>query len=135
LTASSWRQAQATGAQLLWRCPSYRQLPVRQSLADGSYLSAIYPTTKGRRAGAAEAITVRVIEYCLPGLPDAQPRYRLLTTLLDAQVAPAAELAALYHERWQVEEVFDELKTHLVRSRRVLRSKMIWYPKNGRHEA
>jgi hypothetical protein len=118
-----WRQAQATGAQLLWRCPSNRQLPVRQSLADGSYLGAIYPTTKGRRAGAAEAITVRVIEYCLPGLPDAQPRYRLLTTLLDAQVAPAAELAALYHERWQVEEVFDELKTHLVRSRRVLRSK------------
>lgn len=118
-----WRQALATGAQLLWRCPSKRQLPVRQSLPDGSYLSAIYPTTKGRRAGAAEAITVRVIEYGLPGLPDAQPRYRLLTSLLDPAVAPAAELAALYHERWQVEAVFDELKTHLVRSRRVLRSK------------
>ena len=118
-----WRQAQATGAQLLWRCPSNRQLPVRQSLADGSYLSAIYPSDKGRRAGAAEAIPVRVIEYSLPAVPDAQPRYRLLTTLLDPALAPAVELAALYHERWEIEGVFDELKTHLVRSRRVLRSK------------
>ena len=118
-----WRQAQATGAQLLWRCAANRQLPVRQALNDGSYLSALYPTKKGRRAGAAEAIAVRVIEYALPGLPDAQPRYRLLTTLLDPVVAPALELAALYHERWQVEAVFDELKTHLRQSRRVLRSK------------
>jgi hypothetical protein len=118
-----WRQAQATGAQLLWRCAANRQLPVRQALGDGSYLSALYPTKKGRRAGAAEAIAVRVIEYALPGLPDAQPRYRLLTTLLDPVVAPALELAALYHERWQVEAVFDELKTHLRQSRRVLRSK------------
>ena len=118
-----WRQAQATGAQLLWRCAANRQLPVRQVLDDGSYLSAIYPAKKGRRAGAAEAIVVRVIEYALPGLPDAQPRYRLLTTLLDPLAAPALELAALYHERWQVEAVFDELKTHLRQSRRVLRSK------------
>lgn len=118
-----WRQAQATGAQLLWRCAANRQLPVRQALGDGSYLSALSPTKKGRRAGAAEAIAVRVIEYALPGLPDAQPRYRLLTTLLDPVVAPALELAALYHERWQVEAVFDELKTHLRQSRRVLRSK------------
>lgn len=118
-----WRQAQATGAQLLWRCAANRQLPVRQALGDGSYLSALSPTKKGRRAGAAEAIAVRVIEYALPGLPDAQPRYRLLTTLLDPVIAPALELAALYHERWQVEAVFDELKTHLRQSRRVLRSK------------
>jgi hypothetical protein len=118
-----WRQAQATGAQLLWRCAANRQLPVRRALSDGSYLSALYPTKQGRRAGAAEAIAVRVIEYALPGLPDAQPRYRLLTTLLDPLVAPALELAGLYHERWQVEAVFDELKTHLRQSRRVLRSK------------
>jgi hypothetical protein len=46
-----------------------------------------------------------------------------LTTLLDEQHAPALELAALYHERWEVESVFDELKTHLHQRRRVLRSK------------
>jgi hypothetical protein len=118
-----WRQAKQTGAQLLWRLRNDRQLPVHRELADGSYLSVIYPPGKGRRAGAAEAIPVRVIEYELPGLPDGQARYRLLTTLLDPTVAPAMELAALYHERWEVEAVFDELKTHLLQRRRVLRSK------------
>ena len=64
-----------------------------------------------------------MIDYALPGLDDAQPRYRLLTTLIDERAAPALELAALYHQRWQVEQVFDELKTHLRQGRRVLRSK------------
>jgi Transposase DDE domain len=66
---------------------------------------------------------VRVIEYALPGLDDAQRRYRLMTTLLDPQTTPALEVAALYHQRWEIEAVFDELKTHLLQSRRVLRSK------------
>jgi hypothetical protein len=118
-----WRQAQASGAQLLWRCASHRVLPVARLLDDGSYLSTIRPTGVSRAEAQAQAIVVRVIEYALPGLDDAQPRYRLLTTLLDAHTAPALELAALYHQRWEVEAVFDELKTHLRQSRRVLRSK------------
>ena len=118
-----WRQAQATGAQLLWRCAANRQLPVVKALDDGSFLSVIIPTGMGRRQAQAHAITVRVVEYELPGLPDGQPRYRLMTTLLDPQAAPALALAALYHQRWQIEQVFDELKTHLRHSHRVLRSK------------
>jgi hypothetical protein len=118
-----WRQAQATGAQLLWRCASNRVLPRQRELPDGSYLSAIMPTGVPKARAREQAIVVRVIEYALPGLADAQPRYRLLTTMLDPVQVPALELAALYHQRWQVEEVFDELKTHLLRSRRVLRSK------------
>lgn len=118
-----WRQAQATGAQLLWRCGSTWQLPADRVLDDGSFLSMIKPTGVGRAQAAEQAITVRVIEYTLPGMDDAQPRYRLLTTLLDPQQAPAMELAALYHQRWEIEAVFDELKTHLRQSRRVLRSK------------
>ena len=50
--------------------------------------------------------------------PDAQ-----LSTLVDPDQAPALELAALYHERREVEAVFDELKTHPVQRRRTLRSK------------
>ena len=64
-----------------------------------------------------------MIDYALHGVADAQQRYRLVTTLLDPQQAPALELATLYHERWEVEAVFDELKTHLVQRRRTLRSK------------
>ena len=117
-----WKAARDTGAHLLWRCVGNRQLPVIKALDDGSYLSVIYPSTKSRRSRAGE-ITVRVIEYALPGVPDAHARYRLLSTLLDPTQAPALELAALYHERWEVEAVFDELKMHLVQRRRTLRSK------------
>ncbi len=101
----------------------------QRRLSDGSYISAIAATGKGRVKAAAEAIEVRVIEYSLPGVPSAPghdepaPRYRLITSLLDDKVAPAQELAALYHQRWQVEAVFDEMKTHLLGGRRVLRSK------------
>jgi len=119
---SHWKAASETGAQLLWRCASNRQLPVIKEFEDGSYLSAIYPDTKSRSTRSGEII-VRVIEYSLPGMPDAQERYRLMTTLLDPVQAPALELAAIYHERWEVEAVFDELKTHLVQRRRTLRSK------------
>jgi len=118
-----WRDARATGAELLWRCGSTRQLPRQQELADGSFLSVIRPTGVGRHEAAEQAITVRVIDYTLPGVDDGRPRYRLLTTLLDPLQAPAMELAALYQQRWEIEAVFDELKTHLRQSRRVLRSK------------
>ena len=118
-----WREAQATGADLLWRCASTWQLPMHRVLDDGSFLSVIRPSGVGRARADEQAITVRVIEYALPGLADAQPRYRLMTTLLDPQRSPAMELAALYHQRWEIEAVFDELKTHLRQGRRVLRSK------------
>jgi hypothetical protein len=67
---------------------------------------------------------VRVVEYRLAGIADAAPLYRLLTTLLDPVQAPAAELAALYHERREVEvEVaLAELKTQLRGAQLVLRS-------------
>ena len=118
-----WEQASATGAQLLWRCAVNRTLPVQRMLADGSYLSTIAPTRVSVAQARARAITVRVIDYTLPNMPDAQAHYRLLTTLLDDQAAPSMELAELYHRRWDLEAVFDELKTHLLQRRRVLRSK------------
>ena len=118
-----WEQASATGAHLLWRCGVNRKLPVEQVLADGSYLSTIRPTGVSVAQAKARAITVRVIDYKLPHLPDGEPHYRLLSTLLDAQAAPAMELAELYHRRWEMEAIYDELKTHLRQSRRVLRSK------------
>ena len=97
-----WAAAQATGAQLLWRCSNNSKLPVIKALSDGSYLSAIYPggaTSKKQRQASTEGIRVRVIDYALPSIAEGQPRYRLLTTLLDEKTAPALELAALYHQR------------------------------------
>ncbi len=118
-----WQAARATGAHLLWRCAEQRKLPVLTELDDGSFISEIRPTKGSHAQMREQAVKVRVIEYALPGLANSQPRYRLLTSLLDDKVATAFELAAIYHERWQVEGVFDELKTHLRQGRRVLRSK------------
>jgi hypothetical protein len=117
-----WQQARSTGAELLWRVKKNVRLALCERFADGSYLAKIYPTQKDRR-NSRNAITVRVIEYRLVGVPDAEPIYRLVTTILDHEKAPANELAALYHERWEVETALDELKTHLRGSRIVLRSK------------
>jgi Transposase DDE domain len=118
-----WEQASASGAALLWRCAATRKLPVERTLDDGSYLSTIRPTGVSAVEARARAITVRVIDYTLPKLPGAEPHYRLLTTLLDPLSAPTMELAELYHRRWDIEAVYDELKTHLRQGRRVLRSK------------
>jgi len=117
-----WTLACGTGADLLWRVKKNLRLPCEQRLPDGSYLSRIYPTPKDQRHGR-NGVVVRVVEYQLEGVPGAEPLYRLLTTLLDPAAAPAVELAALYHERWEIETALDELKTHLRGARIVLRSK------------
>jgi hypothetical protein len=117
-----WQEAAATGADLLWRVKRNLRLPREARLADGSYLTTIYPSEKDRRH-KAKGVQVRVVEYWLEGIASAEPLYRLVTTILDPAAAPAAELAALYHERWEIEGALAELKTHLRGARMVLRSK------------
>ena len=120
-----WQAAQATGAQLLWRVAKNRKLPVIKRLADGSYLSMIEPApaTQKNMTGSTAPITVRVIDYQLPGVPDAEPIYRVITTLLNDKEASAADLAKLFHERWTIETTLAELKTTLKGADVVLRSK------------
>jgi hypothetical protein len=107
-----WQQLTATGADVLLRVRTNMHLPCDQALPDGSYLATLYPSDADRAAGT-RGIRVRVIEYTLPHVPGAEAVYRLWTSLLDPATAPAAELAALYHARWEEESVLDELKTHL----------------------
>ena len=117
-----WQAAASAGADLLWRGKHNLRLPREAVLADGSYLTTVYPSDKDRRHRTG-GIRVRVVEYRLAGIAGAEPLYRLLTTLLDPAQAPAAELAALYHERWEIEGALAELKTRLRGARVVLRSK------------
>ena len=117
-----WRRAAETGADLLWRVKGNLRLPRETVLPDGSFLTTLYPSEGDRRHRTA-GLQVRVVEYRLEGVPDAEPFYRVVTTILDPQRAPAAELAALYHERWEVEVALAELKTQLRGARVVLRSK------------
>ncbi|MET9891006.1 transposase [Streptomyces sp. NPDC006465] len=117
-----WQAFTATGADLLWRVPANRVLPVTTQFRDGSWLSQI-------RAGSGpdrnEPVAVRVLAYRLKERvgEDAAGEYRLVTTLLDARRYPARQLAALYRERWEIESVFAEIKTHQRGARVVLSSK------------
>ena len=117
-----WQKATQTGADLLWRVRKNARLEVDKRLPDGSYLSRIYASTAHRRK-RRKAMVVRVIEYRLKDVLGAEIIYRLITTILDPKLAPAKELAALYHERWEIETTLDELKTHLRGAQIVLRSK------------
>lgn len=118
-----WNEARATGAELVWRTKSNHVLPVDERLPDGSYLSHLHEVVNNHRR--TTDVAVRVIEYTLddPGRPPAESAYRLLSTILDPDAAPAGELAAAYPQRWEFESTLDELKTHQRGPRVVLRSK------------
>ena len=119
-----WNQARATGAELLWRTKAGHVLRPHERLADGSCLARLRRFSNHHMRGTD--VVVRVIDYAVDdaGRPQAQDRYRLLTTITDPGAAPAAELAALYPQRWEFETALDELKTHQRGPRAVLRSKM-----------
>ena len=119
-----FRNARATGAELLWRAKANMLLPREQPLSDGSYLTRVYASQPDQRA-QRDGLQVRVVEYRLedPGLPESEQSYRLLSTLLDPDAAPAGELGVLYSQRWELEGALDEFKTHQRGPRVVLRSK------------
>ena len=119
---SLWRDAAATGADLLWRARGIAIFPCLERLADGSYLSRLYPSPDHRRR-ERDGLTVRIIEYQMPGVPGGDRIYRLVTTVLDPRTAPAADLAALYHERWEDEGVLAEVKVTMPGQRLMLRSR------------
>lgn len=116
-----WNRAAATGADLLWRAKSNMKPRHVETLDDGSWIAELRPS--GNEGRNAKGLTIRVIDYRLDdGRGDTGP-YRLFTTLLDPDEAPATELAYAYAQRWEIELVFDELKTHQRGPRTVLRSK------------
>ena len=117
-----WAQAAATGADLLWRVKTNLKPKHLETLADGSWLAQIRPTS-GRDRSATPPLRMRVIDYTIDDGRDNPQEYRLLTTILDPAEASAEDLAAGYGQRWEIENAFDELKTHQRGPRTVLRSK------------
>ncbi|WP_433077751.1 IS4 family transposase [Dactylosporangium sp. CA-052675] len=103
----------ATGAHLLIRCKTSRKLPRIGRCHDGSWLSRI-----GTRP-------VRIVDARI-SITTTQGRhtgdYRLITTLLDARRHPAGDLARLYHQRWEIETAYLELKSTILGGR-VLRAR------------
>lgn len=107
-------RTRARGAHVLGRIGTTLLLPPVQSLPDGSYLARIWTQPPSRRTAATPSCLVRVIVYTLddPERPGTGETRRLITTLLDPEIYPARELILLYHERWEIELVIDEIGTH-----------------------
>ncbi|MGW4995997.1 IS4 family transposase, partial [Streptomyces mirabilis] len=110
-----WRAFIGAGAHVLIRAKTNNARTPIAHLPDGTYLAEISQWTGGRKS---HTVTVRVIEYQVDG----GETVRLLTDLLDPDQAPAAELAALYHERWEAELSNRQLKTFQRGPQQVLRS-------------
>ncbi|HEX2313518.1 MAG TPA: IS4 family transposase [Thermomonospora sp.] len=126
-----WRQAIATGAEQLWRIKDDLKIPVLEVLPDGSYRSELVPRIaknnyrrgKIRHVPDRVRIPVRVIEYTVPDRNQGGERIRVMTSILDHEIASAAELAALYQQRWEFELTLDEIEVHQMPRSRLLRSK------------
>lgn len=113
----------ARGAHVLGRVPSTVQPEVLTTLADGSQLVRLRPGDPAARRTGTQ-IVLRLIRYRLedPALAGYGQTYRVLTSLCNPDTAPAAALAAAYHERWEIEGTIDEVDTHQRLARRVVRS-------------
>jgi hypothetical protein len=118
-----WSRAFATGADLLWRANSTMKPRFIETLADGSWLAELRPSTHSAGRGKVQPLTIRVIDYRIDDGRDNDETYRLFTTILDPNDVSALDLAAAYSQRWEIESAFDELKTHQRGPRTVLRSK------------
>ena len=108
-------QIHATGADLLIRCKTSRRLPAIRRYRDGSFLA---------RLGT---VTVRVIDAEITvtttgGKPHHSGQYRLITTLTDHHRFGGLDLITLYHQRWEIETSFLELKSTILGGR-VLRAR------------
>src|SRR3954469_13303888 len=108
------RSIGSRGAHLLARVKSNSRLDPVRRLDDGSYLAKLYPSPADRRRDT-NGLLVRVIEYTHddPNRPGAGQRHRLITDVLNPTDLPASEAPLIYHERWEQELAFDEIKTHL----------------------
>jgi hypothetical protein len=123
------------GADFAIRVSARLDLPVLEWLPDGSYRSYIAdPQLKARTANRSRLLKgtmpltdlpgmhVRVIDYDVPGRGQGE-LYTVVTSVLDHQELPAPDLAAAYHQRWEIELTFGELETRQRGPAAVLRSR------------
>lgn len=120
-------QVRSAGAHALGTLEAgvWEHLPKERRLSDGSILCWVPPRSCRRaKYPLQKGLWVRIITYRITDERLGEPGkvYRLVTTVLNPVTAPALTLIEVYHERWEVELVIDEIKTHQRLQRKVLRS-------------
>jgi hypothetical protein len=101
------------GSDFLFRVKSSLKLKPIKQFADGSYTAFV-------SEARAEPLLVRVFEYTLEGSSE---RYKMITSLMDAERISALDLAGLYPHRWAAETIFGDIKSVLKTRKVLLRSK------------
>jgi Insertion element 4 transposase N-terminal/Transposase DDE domain len=125
----------AAGADFCFRVTGMLDLPALEWLPDGSYRSYIadpqvkrLTRNRSRLIKGTMKITelpgmhVRVVDYDVPGRGSGE-LCTIVTSVTDHQDLPAPEIAAAYHQRWEIEIAFDEIETHQRGPAAILRSR------------
>ncbi|MFE3830465.1 IS4 family transposase [Streptomyces sp. NPDC059092] len=133
-----WGLIEATGCNIAWRIKKNLVLPPLWVLPDGSYVSVMPTPAESQCLGNArfhgrtptglpQGHLVRIIDCTVTvrsqDVPPHTEKFRLATSLLDHRQASARQLAQLYHQRWEIENGFAELKNRLRGAGFILRSK------------
>lgn len=113
--------AEGRNRHWLTRAKSTTRWTVVKKLGKGDELVEIETSSEARKQNSdlPRVWPMRAIQYRRPGF---RPQ-TLLTSLLDANAFPADELQALYHERWEIELGYDEVKTDMLEREETIRSK------------
>jgi transposase IS4-like protein/DDE family transposase len=111
------------GANRHWLIRAKRGLKWRvvETLGPGDELVEAEPhhNTRSREPSVPKRWVMRSISYQRPGFPP----QTLLTSMLDPDAYPAREVAALYHERWEIEIGYGEVKTRMLERFEAIRSR------------
>jgi hypothetical protein len=114
-------QSNGTNRHWLTRARKNNKWRVVKRLGPGDALAEILVNRDARREdpNLPERWSIRAIRYRRRGFRE----QTLLTSLLDPARYPRDEIVALYHERWELELGFDEVKTEVLERQEAIRSK------------
>jgi hypothetical protein len=117
-------RSMGTARHFLTRAKSTTRYRTQRVLPDGSALVTLDAPKGVKRYlldASTHALEMRAIAYQHAG---GKPSV-LLTTLIDHEKYPAADIIDVYHKRWELEIAFDEIKTHMLDRKEALRSQTV----------
>ena len=115
--------AEQENRHFLTRARSTSKWKVLKKLGKGDELVEFETSGEARKRNPdlPRTWTMRAIHYQRRGFKPST----LLTSLVDAKKFPADEIRALYHERWEIELGYDEVKTDMLDRQEAIRSKTV----------